>query len=177
MKKVFNAIVLSLVVFLTACGPDDSPAPVPGGGGNTNNDPEVLDQGIWKLENADMPSENLKSKYEYMEFSVDKEGYYKWKWVNKSGTETLYEGYVLTEDTDYTYSNGKPISSISVNVTSINGQSAPGGWVGIYTYDDNSRLLLNVEPNVPNWGEQPTAQFGIGSGESGMESVFPFTKQ
>jgi len=131
----------------------------------------------WFGSNAQLPTQNFRDVYKSMEFRVDEDWNYSWKWTRKNGEVTNFEGYVLLDPTESKHTNGNIISIVSVNVTSINGKPSPGGWQGIYTYGDDGELLLNIEPSVTGWNKYPSNEEGIGSGTSGMESVYTFSKQ
>ena len=83
----------------------------------------------------------------------------------------------LRRKSEFTHETGSGIWKISVNVLTINGEHYPGGWYGLYAYDGENKLLLNVEPDVANWGDHPEADKGLGSGKDGEGSIYAFTKQ
>lgn len=100
---------------------------------------------------------------------------YSWKWNKKDGKVTEYTGYIAHGKTKYNHTNGEALWSISVNVTHINGQSAPGGWVGLYASTGIKSMVFNVEPNVSGV-KPPSDKVGIGSGQSGNEAVYVFKR-
>lgn len=138
---------------------------------------DELEEVTWVIENADLPSASMKSSVERMEFTVKSNTSYTWIWTLKSGDILAYEGAIIQSKSADKHTNGKDIWDITVDVHYINGESAPGGWLGIYSFDDSHNLLLNVEPNVVNWGTHPTSENGLGSGESGQESIYTFNRK
>lgn len=159
---------------------DDAVSPTPGNGngnGNGGGSSNVIEEVSWVASNAQFPTQGLRDSYSGMEFRIDADNNYSWKWNKKDGQVLDFEGTVLLNSTDASHTNGEMISMISVDVMTINGQSAPGGWFGIYTFDDDGNLLMNVEPKVNGWEKHPDYEEGIGSGTSGMESVYTFSKE
>jgi hypothetical protein len=128
-KILAYSLFLSILV-MASCTKSSEPAPP------QEEEPQVEgvinDGTIWTIANADLPSENLRNSYEKMEFSVDDQNNYKWKWYSKSGMDLLFEGYIFHEKTEFEHSSGSGIWDISINVLTINGESYPGGWYGIY---------------------------------------------
>lgn len=175
------AMCLPLVVGVVSCKDEVAPDPNNGSGGNgdgTGNGTEhVMEEVHWFESNENLPTQNMRDNYQSTEFHVDKDWNYTWTWTKKNGEKTVFKGYVLLDPTQSKHTNGNIISIISVNVTSLNGQPAPGGWQGIYTYGDDGELLMNIEPSVTGWNKYPSNEEGIGSGTSGMESVYTFTKR
>lgn len=171
-------MMVATTVLFAACN-DDSTDPINGGDDNKKFTEEfVLENIQWELENGDLPNPAQRDKYERMSFFVDEELNYTWTWKGKPGTETLiFKGLVSYNESQFTHDNGRPISYITITVYTINGRDLPGAFVGLFTADDNGNLLLNVEPEVMNWGTYPDPSEGVGSGTSGDESVYPFHRK
>ena len=148
--------------------PDDNEVAVEG----------TFEESIWRIENAELPTQQFRDIYESMEFVVDKELNYTWTWTGKPGQKSyVFKGKTYYEKSSYTHTSTSAIYNIAVNVLTINDLELPGGWYGIYTYEDANHMSLNVEPDVTSWGDHPTAEGGLGSGQEGDKSVYRFTKQ
>ena len=176
MNTKIYIIILAAILGMTACSTETiSP--------NPKDDNELATEGsfeetTWVIANSDLPTESLRNKYESMEFVVDNDLNYQWTWKGKISSETLvFKGKTYYEKSSHTHSSGSAIYNVAVNVLTINDIELPGGWYGIYTYEDENHMSLNVEPDVTNWGDHPTAAGGLGSGQEGDKSVYRFSKQ
>ncbi|MFY0644291.1 MAG: hypothetical protein JXR19_07475 [Bacteroidia bacterium] len=176
--RTINYIIYAVLVVamtLSSCS-KESPSP-----GAEENQPIEVEGEIkgnsWLVNGSDLPSPSMRNDYDRLEFDVDDQLNFSWKWVQKNGQIFEMTGYIHQEKSAYEHENGASIWNLYLNVTHINGQNLPGGYYGIYSYSDPSTLLLNVEPDVTNWGDHPEASKGLGSGASGLESVYAFTKQ
>ena len=167
--------MLAVILGLTACGTESAKP--------DTQDEELaiegtIENGFWVIENEQLPSADFRQKYERMEFTLDQNSNYTWKWVGKGGQTTYtFKGDAYYSSTAAKHSSGSTIWNIAIYVATINDMQLPGGFYGIFTYDDENHLIINVEPDVASWGVHPSAEGGIGSGESGDESVYRFTKQ
>lgn len=171
-------LVATSLITLTSCGKDDSTTPTNNDGGSQNRTGSVDSYyiGNWLSDNAALPS-TYKDNYSKFELELKSDAAYSWKWHKKSGSITDYTGYITTTKHDEKHTTGYNLWSISINVTEINGKPTPGGWVGLYTFDDGGNtLILSVEPNVSGV-TAPTVSGGIGSGSSGMDAVYVFKYQ
>jgi len=173
MKKTtlfhYAAFFLLLVLLITSCKKKDDPSA-------GNQDPaEFSIFNTWTCKNQDMPTQSLRDNYSSMELIVKEDMSYSWKWVGKNGSNTVFTGYIGQNMSKYNY-NGQPIWTINVNVSQINGSPAPGGWAGIYASIDTRSFLLDVEPNVQGTSKFPSPSEGMGSGQSGNNAVYKFTR-
>lgn len=180
MKKIIlhsNSLVTCLALLLTltfaSCSKKD-PAPETDNKGNNAGSFSIFN--TWKCAQEDLPTESLKKMYKGLELIVNESDMsYVWKWNKYDGTTITFTGYIAHHMSTYKHSNNEPIWIIQINVSEINGQPAPGGWVGIYTSTGPGSMLLNVEPNISGI-TPPEAKNGIGSGKSGADAVFAFKK-
>lgn len=176
MKKIIYTTLLATAVLLSACN-EQSDSPNPQNGDELKIE-GALENTLWVIENASLPTEYQRSRYDRMEFTVDKDNNYTWAWIAKPGQKSLvFKGDTYYEKSAYEHGSGSAIYNIAVNVQTINDEDLPGGWYGIYTYDDENHMILNVEPDVQSWTKHPTAQEGVGSGQDGQESVYRFIKK
>lgn len=174
-KIIYKTVLVVMVLAtLASCKKEEDPAP--GGGSSSASIPTSL-VGTWQINNADLPTQHLRDKYEKMVFTVGADESYSLKYHAKSdGKVTDFTGKVVTWDSDEKHSNGQTINNININVEKINGQAAPGGWKGIYAFEANNTLKLNLDPNVPGvFGATPRG--GFGSGDSGKDGIYHFKKQ
>ena len=184
MKTLTNYVKVLLIttsiITFTSCGKDDSANPTTTGGGDNNNDPVQVEGdyvGTWVSPNEKLPTQNYRDNYKQFEIIFSDDKTYKWTFEKKDGTKGVFEGTITQDVTQFKHTNGSRIWQIGINVTKLNGQSVTGGWAGIYTYENPTTLILNVEPTVSNWTKWPDASEGIGSGQEGMETVYVFEKQ
>lgn len=170
-KTIFYSVATCLlaVLLVTSC--------------KKKNDSSPADQGskefsifnTWTCKNQDMPTQSQRDNYSSMELTIKQDMSYSWKWVGKNGTNTVFTGYIAQNMSKYNY-NGQPIWTISVNVAQINGSPAPGGWAGIYASIDVNSFLLDIEPSVQGTTKFPSPEGGMGSGQSGNNGVYKFTR-
>ncbi len=170
--------ILLFIFILNACEKDKdtealSPTPQP-------NEPvlavEGPIEGTW-LTGSVEDLGNVSANFSSIEFSTDSSNNYTMTWHKKDGTSTIYAGFVSKYMTEYKHTTDASIWNISIVVQTINGVSVGGGWQGIYTFDNENRLLLNMEPSVVNWPVYPNASLGLGSGDSGDGSIYKFNRQ
>lgn len=165
-------IALTLVMALPSCKKDEGVKAAQ----NQESDETFSIFKTWKCSHDDLPTENFKKMYKDLEQTVKESDIsYVWKWNKHDGTSTTFTGFIAHHKSTYKHSNNEPIWVISINVHEINGNPAPGGWVGLYTSEHPKSLLLNIEPNVSGV-TAPEAQKGLGSGQSGEDSIFPFKR-
>ncbi len=170
---IFMAIVAGLL--MASCSQESTPV-------TTQTDQEdkiegILTDGLWVTNNDAMPTQSMKDAYNKITIEVDKDYNFTWTWDQKNGQVYEMTGFAYEEKSSYEHDNGSGIWKINFTVTHINGQALPGGFYGIYAFENENSMLLNVEPDVSNWGKHPTAEEGIGSGEKGNESVYRMIKQ
>ena len=173
--KYFTYVALVLALTASSCSKETSTPEQ-----QENQEIELegkINGNDWKVNGADLPSANMRRDYESIELSVKENLDFEWKWNQKNGQVFVMTGYIFQEESSHKHENGARIWNLYLNVTHINGQNLPGGYYGIYSYVDENHLLLNVEPDVSNWGDHPEAEKGIGSGQNGNASVYTFTKQ
>lgn len=137
----------------------------------------TLEGNSWTIESASLPSAQMRNDYESLKLTVHDDLSYDWLWKRKDGTAYDMRGTLYYEESKYDHSSGSAIYNIAMTITHINGQALPGGFVGIFTFENEKNLILNVEPDVTNWSYHPTASEGVGSGQNGMESVYPYTNK
>ena len=132
-------------------------------------------QGSWTI-----PYENLtddqKGSYKQIDLRVEANDDFVWTLYAKNGSTYTMTGGIMEEKSNYQHSSGAGIWNIRFFITHINGQELSGGYYGVYSFDDENSLLMNVEPDVRNWSEHPTAEGGIGSGLKGDQSVYHYSK-
>ncbi|MFX3625863.1 MAG: hypothetical protein ACN6I4_00755 [bacterium] len=167
------ALVVMVLATLSSCKKDEETSP--GGGSNSGPIPTSL-VGSWEISGQDLPKQSFRDKYEKWTFDVTANDAYSLKYFDKNGDVTDFAGKVVVWDSDEKHTNGVLIRFININVETINGQSFPGGWKGIYAFEAGNILKLNIEPNVSGvFG--PTPRDGFGSGDSGAEGIYHFKKK
>ncbi|MBR9860576.1 hypothetical protein GYB22_07455 [bacterium] len=176
MKKVFIITITALsMLYMSSCTKTST---------TTDEDTfedfkteGVLNDGeLWTIENEDLPTAKMRQDLDRMELIVTEDDRYSWKWIEKGGDVLHFEGEIFHEKSQFEYESGSGIWNISIIVQTINGEYYPGGWYGVYAYENENHLVLNVEPDVSSWEKHPTAEEGIGSGTNAMESVFQFSR-
>lgn len=137
-----------------------------------------MENNLWVIDGEDLPTAQLRQDFERMEFYVEDNLNYTWTWIGKGAQKSFtFKGDTYYERSNHTHSSGSGIWNIAVNVVTINGMSLPSGWYGIFTYEDENHMSLNIEPDVQGWEVHPTADKGLGSGTSGNGSVYKFYKK
>jgi len=172
---LISAIVVG--IFTSSCTKESANVGSNQSDKNTTQIEGVIKDATWIAENVNLPSDEMKSIYKKIEISVDQDLNYSWKWVKLNGEVIEMTGYMYEEKSQYKHETGSSIWNVYVYVTKINGQDLAGGFYGVYSYQDENHLLLNVEPDMRNWGIHPKAEAGLGSGQNGNESVYVLTKQ
>lgn len=178
MKKqiITFAIALIAATMFTSCSKEQGPV-------RSNDQIEVernIESTAWYMTNEQMPSQSMKDAFDRMEFEVsDGQGndpHFTWSYLGKPGKPTyIMEGTFFYDKTSHKHESGSSIYNTYLYVTHINGQSLPGAYSGIFTFEDKDHWVLNVEPDVQNWEKHPLAENGIGSGANGESSVYAFT--
>lgn len=179
MKRltITSIVGFALLTFMVSSCGDNSSDPKPKSG---NNDPVPIEGtyvGTWELPNENMPNDNLKQNYEKLVLIVGEDDSYEWTYYRKDGNKTVFTGITTQQRTNHKHSSGSAIWSYSIWVSEINGKSAPGGWDGLFTFENANKLIINVEPRVDGWSKWPTPENGVGSGQNGQESVYLFNKK
>lgn len=166
------ALVVMLLATLSSCKKDDESS----SGGSSSGPIPTSIEGSWEISGENLPKQLWRDRYEKWTFDVSANDAYSLKYYAKDGDVTDFQGKVVTWESDEKHSNGQPIRSININVETINGQSFPGGWKGIYTFEAGNILKLNLDPNVSGiFGATPRG--GFGSGDSGNEGIHHFVKK
>lgn len=177
-KNIAVVILTAHIALFSSCKDDSSTQPKPGKNGDGNNLPiEGTYSGTWELTNDRMPNDKLKSYYDKLILIVEADDSYTWTYYRKDGNQTVFKGITTHQKTTKKHSSGSALWLYSIWVDTINGTSAPGGWDGIFTFEDANTLVINVEPRVSGWPKFPTAEEGVGSGYSGQESVYVFKRK
>ena len=132
--------------------------------------------GNWEVDGKDLPTQALRDKYSKWTFAVNADQSYSLKYIDKANKVTDFTGSVVLAGTITKHTSGSFMYNITINVVNINGQSAPGGWKGIYAFEPGGILKLNIEPNVGGV-TAPTISGSFGSGSSGNNAVFNFVKK
>jgi hypothetical protein len=179
MIKYKYMLLLTIVVgiLMSSCSKERADLKTSDSGDDAPKIEGVITGGLWILENSDMPSASMKDSYDKIQIKVEDNLNYSWIWEQKNGQDFEMTGYIYEEKSSHIHETGSGIWNVYFYVTHINGQALPGGFYGIYAFEDENHLILNVEPDVQNWGKHPTAEEGIGSGAKGGESVYVMTKQ
>lgn len=172
--KIIYKTVLVVMVLATLASCKKEEETTPGGGGSATIPTTLV--GNWEISGENLPKQSQREKYEKFTFSVGADDSYSLKYFDKNGDVTDFVGKVVVWDSDEKHSNGQLIQFININVETINGQSFPGGWKGIFVFEAGNTLKLNIEPNVSGvFG--PTPRGGFGSGDSGEEGIYHYKKQ
>lgn len=173
-KIIYKTLLVVMVLAtLSSCKKDEETSSPSGGGSATI--PTTL-VGSWEIAGQDLPKQSLRDKYERITFDVGADDSYSLKYYDKNGDISDFAGKVVVWDSDENHTNGQLIRFININVETINGQSFPGGWKGIFTFETGNTLKLNLDPNVPGvFGATPRG--GFGSGDSGKEGIYHYKKQ
>jgi hypothetical protein len=179
--RIYSTILIALftMTFISSCK-DDSTPPVEDEGGEKKEQVEGVYTGTWISTNEQLPSPQLRDDYQYLELTNKEDDSYTWNWIAKpgGGRNTLrFAGTVQVSPREDKHTSGSKFWWIGVWVSTLNGQAAPGGWEGIFTYENPTTLKLNVEPSVDGWLKWPQPELGLGSGASGDKSIYTFTKK
>lgn len=183
MKTLTNYVKILLIttsmIAFTSCSKDDSPNPTTNNNGNNNPPTQVEGEyvGTWLSPNEKLPTQKYRDDYKSFELVLNSDKTYKWTFTPKVGNPGVFEGTITQDVTGYKHTNGSRIWQIGIIVSKLNGQPVSGGWNGIYTYENPTTLILNVEPSANGWTKWPTAEEGIGSGQDGEKSIYVFLKQ
>lgn len=159
---------------LSSCKDDSVPT--------TTNEEEEKEQvegtfvGTWTSENADLPSQHLRDNFSHLVLTLNDDDTYSWAYHKKIGSPTIYTGTYALLETEDKHTSGAPFHWMNIYVSKINGQDFDGGWQGIVAFESPTLLKVNVEPTAVGWSTWPDSEVGLGSGQSGMESVFTFKK-
>ena len=171
MKKSNILLIAGLAIgmLMTACSKESTP--------DTPKDNVKLERAIydthWNVPGDKLPTPEMQAQYENMEFLVDENLSFTWKWNAKPG-KPGYEmkGIMYYEKTSKKHTSGSDIHTVYLYISHINGQELPGAFTGISAFENENEWTMNVEPDVSNWGKHPNPDEGIGSGENGDKSVY-----
>ena len=172
-RKIYPLALLAFVMMFTACKDDTITPP-----DDTKKQEEVEGTfvGSWTSENADLPTQRLRDTYQKMILTLNDDDTYSWVYQKKTGEKTTFTGTWAILETEDKHTSGSSFYWMNIYVTHINGVEAPGGWQGIAAFENPTNLKVNVEPTVVGWSTWPDSEVGLGSGQSGMDSVFDFSK-
>jgi hypothetical protein len=171
LVSVIFVLTLIVSISVSSCSKEEG-----GSGGGNPVQIEGNYIGTWVSEKRDLPKD-LIGVYEKLVLTVDENYNYSWKYIKPDNSVIDFTGTLFDNVTEYEHSSTSRIWEVQIDVTHINGNAAPGGWKGIYTYEKENILKLNVEPNTSQWSTWPTAAGGIGSGQIGTNSIYVFTRQ
>jgi len=172
IHKIYPIALFAAMFFIASCS-DQSTNPTP------DQEEEKIEGNIystWTCSGENLPTDAMRDMYTKLELTFVDDDTYTWIFYRKSGDNMTFKGDQFLSQTEDKHTSGAPFYWVNINVKTIDGQPSQGGWEGIMAFEDPTTLKVNVEPSAHGWTKWPNSEDGLGSGQSGMSSVYTFTQ-